>query len=352
MKIAALWEVLHPRPEFQPRLIHTGQHFSPEMSQFFFDNLGLPQPDVRLEIGPGSATAQTAAILVGLESEWARHRPDAVVVVGDVTSTAAAALVAARLGIPAAHVEAGLRSFDREMPEELNRLITDSLCEFLFASEQSGVDNLKAEGIAGDRIFFAGNVMIDTLLRFRHRAGSSRILEQLGARPGSYALATLHRPSNVDDSQALTGLVAALTDLAGRMPVIFPVHPRTRQRLESFGLSTGAITMCDPLGYLDFVRLMEQARLVLTDSGGIQEETTVLGVPCLTLRNNTERPATLTHGTNKLIGNDPARILEAAEEILAGHAVFPQGPPAGWDGRAGVRIAEFLLERLSGAARA
>jgi UDP-N-acetylglucosamine 2-epimerase (non-hydrolysing) len=345
MKIAPLLDEAARRPALRMRLVHTGQHYSAEMSDSFFRELGMRDPDINLGVGGGSHTAQTSALMQRLEPEFAANRPDVLLVVGDVNSTMAASLVAAKMGIPIAHVEAGLRSFDRRMPEEINRLVTDVLSDYLFASEPSGVANLAAEGIPRERVFLVGNVMIDTLLRFRDRAAQERVVERLGLRRREYAVATLHRPSNVDDDAQLRLLLDLLKEVAERLPVVFPAHPRTRNRLEALGLDAGKVILTQPLGYLEFLRLTDQARLVLTDSGGIQEETTILRVPCLTLRENTERPATIEKGTNRLVGTDPAQIRKAAFEAL--DAPFPpaaEGPEL-WDGNASGRILD-VLERI------
>jgi UDP-N-acetylglucosamine 2-epimerase (non-hydrolysing) len=348
VKMAPILEEAGLRSNFQYRLIHTGQHYSPEMSASFFDELKMPAPDVNLEIGSGSHAAQTAAAMLGLEAELNADRPDLVLVAGDVNSTMAAALVASKLGIPVAHVEAGLRSFDRRMPEETNRLVTDVLSDYLFASEPSGVTNLLAEGVARDKIFLVGNVMIDTLMRFRDKAAQTGILERLGVTSKSYAVATLHRPSNVDGMEHLLSLVDMLTKLSRHLPVVFPVHPRTRERMESAGIVDCGLTLTEPLGYLEFLRLTSEARLVLTDSGGIQEETTILQVPCLTMRENTERPITVEQGTNRLVGMDSKNILQAALDTLAAPPrALP--PPDLWDGRASVRILDILERTLAGA---
>jgi UDP-N-acetylglucosamine 2-epimerase (non-hydrolysing) len=345
MKMSALVAEFRRRPGFQTSLIHTGQHFSPEMSQTFFDELDLPKPDLNLGIAGGTLVTQTAEIMTQLERVFVESRPDMVLVVGDVTSTISAALVAARLGIPLAHVEAGLRSFDRRMPEEINRIVTDTLADFLFVTEPSGVKNLVAEGVAAERIHLVGNVMIDTLLRFRTRASRSDVVERLGLKPKRYAVVTLHRPSNVDNPAHLRGLLHALTELAAQLPVVFPVHPRTRGTIEAAGLDVSRLLLTPPLGYLEFLRLMSEARLVLTDSGGIQEETTILRVPCLTLRENTERPITIEKGTNRLIGANPDRILRAAMECL-GREGAPAETPELWDGQASGRIATVLEEAM------
>jgi UDP-N-acetylglucosamine 2-epimerase (non-hydrolysing) len=345
IKIASIMLELGRRSHLHGRLIHTGQHFSPEMSDSFFRDLGLPQPDEYLGIGPGTQTEQTATMMKALEQSFTRRRPDLVLVVGDVTSTLAATLVAVKMEIPVAHVEAGLRSFDRKMPEEINRLVTDTLSDYLFVSEPSGVRNLRAEGVLDQRIFFVGNVMIDTLLRFRERAAKSDIRERLGVEPKSYALATLHRPSNVDDPARLRAMTLLLTQIAERLPVIFPIHPRTQKRMREAELATPGLILTPPLGYLDFLCLMADAHLVMTDSGGIQEETTILNVPCLTLRENTERPVTVELGTNRLVGTDPEKALTAALEILDLPAKTSQIPEF-WDGRAGCRIIEILESKI------
>ncbi len=345
IKMAALIHETERRPRFSYELIHTGQHFSPEMSQQFFDELGLPKPYHHLGISTGSQTQQTAEIMKLIEPVFEQSRPQLLLLVGDVSSTLASALAAVKLGIPIAHVEAGLRSGDRRMPEEINRIVTDAVSDYLFASEQSGIDNLRAEGVDEERIFLVGNVMIDTLLRFRDQARRSSVLSDLGLRAGAYAVATLHRPSNVDDAGQLKRLIEVLTEISRRTPVVFPVHPRTREKIETSSVSTEELHLTPPLGYLDFLELTANARLVLTDSGGIQEETTILGVPCLTLRENTERPATIHEGTNRLAGVEPAAILSAALDVL-------ENPPAAgstpklWDGKASSRILDALEDRL------
>jgi UDP-N-acetylglucosamine 2-epimerase (non-hydrolysing) len=341
MKVAPIVAQLRLRPCFSARLIHTGQHYSPEMSDSFFRDLRLPPPDINLNVGGGSRISQTAQILAKLEEVFTADRPDLVLVVGDVTSTVAAAVGATQMGIPVAHVEAGLRSFDRGMPEEINRVVTDAVSDYLFASEPSGVRNLQAEGASPHRIHFVGNVMIDSLLASRERAMSSAILECMQLQRRQYALVTLHRPSNVDDADRLERLWRMLVELAETIPVVFPVHPRTRQRVNELGLPSGRIVATDPLGYLDFMRLMMDARMVLTDSGGIQEETTILDVPCLTLRENTERPITIEQGTNQLVGVDPEVVLRAALETLEREPAAHHTPEL-WDGRASERIVDIL----------
>ena len=342
MKIAPLLHEMRSRPSLTSLLVHTGQHYDEKMSKLFFEQLHIPRPDVDLEVGSGSHAVQTAEVMRRFEPVLLEHRPDVVLVVGDVNSTLACALTAVKLGIEVAHVEAGLRSFDRTMPEEINRLLTDAISRWLFVTEPSGVTNLKREGIPDERIYLVGNVMIDTLLRCRDRAEESGILEQLGLRSGGYGVLTLHRPANVDDPAQFAPLFAALARIAQRLPLVFPVHPRTRKSLAAIGAeTTPGVILTEPLGYLDFMKLMAHARLVLTDSGGIQEETTVLGVPCLTLRANTERPITCDEGTNQLVGLDPAAIETAALATLE----RPRGAnrvPALWDGGAAKRIVDVL----------
>ena len=340
MKIAPVLDACRARPGFVSTLVHTGQHYDEKMSRLFFDELAIPRPDVDLEVGSGSQASQTAAILARIEPILLERRPDLVLVVGDVNSTLAAALGAAKLGIAVAHVEAGLRSFDRTMPEEINRVLTDAISDLLFVTEESGVRNLEREGVAPSKVHLVGNVMIDTLLRHRARARSSDVLTRLGVAPRGYAVLTLHRPANVDDPAALRGILAPIAELARSLPVVFPVHPRTRAALSGEQGAGAGFRLVEPLGYLDFVKLMDDARIVLTDSGGIQEETTILGVPCVTLRDNTERPITITAGTNRLAGTSAEGIRRAIAEALAA-AVRPEAPPL-WDGRAAVRIAAAL----------
>ncbi len=333
-------------PQF---LVHTGQHYDERMSELFFRQLGIPEPDLNLEVGSGSHAAQTAEVMKRFEPVVLEKRPDLVVVVGDVNSTLACALVGAKLNIPVAHIEAGLRSFDRTMPEEINRVLTDAISDLLFVSERSGLVNLKREGIPDEKVHFVGNVMIDTLLLHREAADKSDILDRLGlGRQQRYVLVTLHRPSNVDDPERLAGLLRALAELARHLPVIFPIHPRTRKKAEEAGLGEelGRLLATDPLGYLEFLHLMSRAQMVITDSGGVQEETTVLDVPCLTVRQNTERPATVECGTNRLVGTDPLAMLSAAREILGGHRPASRLPEL-WDGRAALRIVEVLKARFA-----
>lgn len=328
-------------------LVHTGQHYDARMSQVFFDELGMPAPEVDLGVGSDSHARQTARIMVLFEELCLERKPTLILVAGDVNSTIAASLVAAKLGIAVGHVEAGLRSFDRTMPEEVNRVLTDHLSDLLFTTEESGNENLRREGIGEDKIRFVGNCMVDTLDRHAARAVAAAPWEKLGFEPGSYSLLTLHRPSNVDDDATLRPILEAVREVSRRLPVLFPVHPRTAQRIDGLGLQEDdSLRLLEPLPYLAFLGLMARARLVLTDSGGIQEETTALGVPCLTLRWNTERPVTLTAGTNRLVGNDPEAIRRAADEILAGSAAglatgAPARPPL-WDGRAAERIVDAI----------
>jgi len=344
MKIAPVLEACGRRPRLQSTLVHTGQHYDEKMSRLFFEELSIPRPDVDLEVGSGSQAAQTALILQRIEPLLVERRPDVVLVVGDVNSTVACGLAAVKLGIRLAHVEAGLRSFDRSMPEEINRLVTDAISDLLFVTEQSGLDNLAREGVAPEKVHFVGNVMIDTLVKHRASAERSGILERLRLASGGYAVLTLHRPANVDDAATFAGLLEPIAELSREVPVVFPVHPRTRAALAAVSSAwpVGAdVRPIEPLGYLDFLKLTSDARLVLTDSGGIQEETTILGVPCVTLRDNTERPVTITHGTNVLAGTDGPGIRDAIARARAGRAA-PASPPPLWDGRAAERIADVL----------
>lgn len=342
MKIAPLmWEIAR-RPEIAARLVHTGQHYDQKMSKLFFEQLQIPRPDIDLEVGSGSHAVQTAEVMKRFEPVLLADRPDAVVVVGDVNSTLACALVSVKLGIPVAHVEAGLRSFDRSMPEEINRILTDSISQWLFVSEASGTENLRREGVAGERIHFVGNVMIDTLIACQDQFDQAR-LDGIDVPPDSYAVLTLHRPSNVDDPATLRGLLGAVEQIQRELPIVFPVHPRTRKALSDLQIQLPNVRLTEPLGYLEFMKLVRDARLVLTDSGGIQEETTYLGVPCITLRDNTERPSTVEEGTNVLVGNDPERIVAAARQTLRGRANGHRIPEL-WDGQAAKRILDVLTE--------
>ena len=350
MKIAPLVEEMRRYPDIRQRLLHTGQHYDEAMSQVFFDELGIPRPDIYLGVGSGSHAEQTARVMVGFEQVLLEERPDVVVVVGDVNSTLACAITAAKVGVPLAHVEAGLRSFDRRMPEEINRIVTDALADFLFTTSREANENLRREGISEEKVFFVDNVMIDTLLQHRERARTLGTPARFGLQAGRYALLTLHRPSNVDDPVVFSGILDALAQIQTALSILFPVHPRTAQRLCDFGFAERLaaapnLRLVEPLGYLEFLDLMMHAWVILTDSGGIQEETTILGIPCLTLRENTERPVTITEGTNTLVGSDPARIIAEVRRILAGESKAGRIPEL-WDGRAAGRIVAVLRERL------
>jgi UDP-N-acetylglucosamine 2-epimerase (non-hydrolysing) len=339
MKVKPVMDALERRGA-EVVLVHTGQHYDAAMNDVFFTDLGIRPPDHFLGAGSGSHAAQSARVMTAFEPLVAELGPDVVVVVGDVNSSMACALVTAKSGALLAHVEAGLRSRDWTMPEEVNRVVTDRVSDYLFAPSQDGVTNLRAEGYRHDQIHLVGNVMVDTLLANVDRALARDVLARLGLTPGEYGLVTLHRPANVDDPAVLGPMLSALDEVARRCPLVLPAHPRAAERLRGWGLSD-RVQIIPPAGYLDFIALEASARLVLTDSGGVQEETTVLGVPCLTLRDNTERPITLTEGTNQLVGRDPERIIKTAVSVL--EAPPPRLAPALWDGRAGERIAEVLL---------
>ena len=336
---------LKTRKHVVQTLIHTGQHYDANMSDVFFEQLGIAAPDVNLAVGSGTNARQTAEIMTRLEPVLLEGRPDIVLdivlVYGDVNSTVAAALVCAKLGVRVGHVEAGLRSFDRTMPEEINRLVTDQLADMLFTPSEDGDVNLQKEGIPAERIFRVGNVMIDSLVRLLP-AAQSQNRNGLPKRPaGRYALVTLHRPANVDDGEILKRILQSLLEVSRDLSVIFPAHPRTRKRIADFGLHADQLQIVDPLSYLEFLGMQSRATVVITDSGGIQEETTYLGVPCLTLRENTERPITVSLGTNVLVGRDPEKLRVELSRILAGHAKKGSIPPL-WDGHAGERIAALL----------
>jgi UDP-N-acetylglucosamine 2-epimerase (non-hydrolysing) len=351
MKIAPIVGELARHPGLvESRLVHTGQHYDAAMSEVFFGQLGIPRPDVDLGVGSESHARQTAAIMTAFEPVVLDWRPDMVLVVGDVNSTIACALVASKLGVQVAHVEAGLRSFDRQMPEEINRILTDRLSDLLFVTERSGVENLRREGIAEDRIHLVGNVMIDTLLAHRESAHALDVPARLGLQPQGYGVLTLHRPSNVDDLAVLERLFRAIGVVAADVPLVFPAHPRTRPMLAKSPaiqrlVEDGRIRLHDPLGYLEFLGLTAASRVVLTDSGGIQEETTVLGVPCLTLRTSTERPVTISEGTNRLVGTEPADIIAGWNAIKAGGGTARV--PEYWDGQAARRIVDILLRHAA-----
>ena len=345
VKIGPLLREMRRHPAITPTLVHTGQHYDEAMSRQFFGDLDLPVPDHDLQVGSGSHAVQTAEVMRRLEPVLTASRPDAVLVVGDVNSTLAATLTAVKLGIPVVHVEAGLRSFDRTMPEEINRVLTDAVADVLFITEEGARANLLREGAAPEKIHFVGNVMADALLASRMRWSASTIVERLRLTGRPFAVLTLHRPANVDDPDVLDELLGALRTIGRRLPIVFPVHPRVRARLGADATEAGAtrgLVCLPPLGYLDFVALMSRARLVLTDSGGIQEETTMLGVPCLTLRQNTERPVTVSQGTNRVVGTRPDTVVAEAFRTLD-DPPRPVGPPPLWDGAAARRIVDVLL---------
>ena len=349
MKVAPIWRALRAR-QMPAELVHTGQHFDEAMSAVFFRDLGMAEPDVRLESGGGTHAEQAAAVLVGVERHLLAKRPGAVVVVGDVTSTMAAALAAAKLGIPVVHVEAGLRSRDWTMPEEINRVITDRISDLMLTTSRDADENLAREGVDPARVRFVGNVMIDSLHYARSRPTGA--LARFGLQAGGYALATLHRPANVDTREALASTLDALAAISARLPLLFPVHPRTLARAGSLGLAermraTPGLLPIEPLGYNDFVTLMSSARLVATDSGGIQEETTALGIACLTMRQGTERPVTVTEGTNVIVGLDREKIAAAVDDVLAGRGKRGR-VPEGWDGQAADRVAGAIDRLLAG----
>ncbi|UCE06469.1 MAG: UDP-N-acetylglucosamine 2-epimerase (non-hydrolyzing) [bacterium] len=350
MKIAPIHRIMKTSEKIDPILVHTGQHYDDIMSKIFFVDLGLPEPDVYLGVGSGTHAQQTGAIMVELEKIVLDLKPNLVLVVGDVNSTMAAALVASKLHIPIAHVEAGLRSFDRSMPEEINRKVTDALADFLFITEVSGRKNLLREGIPAEKIYFVGNVMIDSLMSHLKQAQKSNIVARLNLDHQSYALLTLHRPSNVDDRVTFNNILNSLEQIQKQIPIIYPIHPRSRKMLDQFQFASRIKKMTnfkltDPLGYFDFLRLMENAKFVLSDSGGIQEETTVLGIPCLTLRKNTERPITVELGTNVVVGTDTEKIVAESFKILSGQSKKGGIPPL-WDGNAARRIVDILEHGL------
>jgi len=329
------------------RLVHTGQHYDPKLSETFFEELGIPKPDVNLEVGSGTQAEQTAGIMLGFEKELMAHPSDLVIVVGDVTSTMACSITAKKLNTKVAHIEAGIRSFDLTMPEEINRMVTDSITDLFFTTSPFANENLRKAGVPEDRIFYVGNVMIDTLLANRHRFIKPAVWGEKGLKEKEYIVITLHRPVNVDDPENLHQLLEAITDASGEVPVIFPVHPRTLKVLNSHAPSQSrplapSLHLTEPMGYLEFNYLVEKAFAVITDSGGITEETTVMGVPCMTLRDSTERPETCTVGTNELLGTDPAAIKPAMKKLFAGQWK-KGGIPELWDGHAAERIVEVLL---------
>jgi len=351
MKAAPLIKNLRENePTLEAILIHTGQHYDRQLSELFFEQLGLPEPEIFLKVGSASHAEQTAKIMMEMEKVFLDLKPDLLVVFGDVNSTLASAIVSAKMGIKIAHVEAGLRSFDSTMPEEINRMVTDRLSDYLFVTEVSGVRNLKNEGVASDKIFFTGNIMIDSLVSNLEKAHSSNILNDLSLEPKKYATFTLHRPSNVDDSNILSGMLRVIAAVGAQMPVVFPCHPRTKKRIEEFGLMSevpnGNVRVIEPLGYLDFLKLQADSRIVLTDSGGVQEETTYLRIPCVTMRENTERPVTVDVGSNILCGSDPERIINTTWAILNGREK-KSAIPKFWDGQTSNRIVKVLKTKLA-----
>ena len=358
MKIAPITDELK-KLGVSHKIVHTGQHYDYRMARLFFEDLGLPKPDINLNVGSGTHAAQTAEVMSRLDPVLVEENPSLIIVVGDVNSTVAATITAVKRGIPVAHIEAGLRSFDRTMPEEINRMLTDSISDIHFTTEQSANENLAKEGISAERIEFVGNTMIDTLLKHVKRASSSSILEELCIRSKEYGVATLHRPSNVDSREHLENILGALNEIAADLPIIFPAHPRTRKYIADFGLGHlvsessnrhSGVHMIEPLGYLDFLKLMKEARIVFTDSGGIQEETTVLELPCLTLRENTERPVTITAGTNTLVGTDREKIVVEARRRLDEGSMRLHARPPLWDGHAAERIVAAIYSRIGGGA--
>jgi UDP-N-acetylglucosamine 2-epimerase (non-hydrolysing) len=349
MKIAPIVREMDKYEYLEHILLHTGQHYDDAMSKVFFEDLALPKPDIDLGVGSGSHAVQTAKVMVEFETVVNERKPDLVVVVGDVNSTLACSLVAVKLGVPVAHVEAGLRSFDRSMPEEINRIVTDALSDLLFTTELSANHNLEREGIQKEKIHFVGNVMIDTLLYCTNKVQESSIIDTLNLISGEFALLTLHRPSNVDVKETFEKVISALEKIQKQIQIIFPMHPRTKARISEFGMAEKFERMTnfvvtEPLGYLDFLNLESNCKFVLTDSGGLQEETTVLGIPCLTLRENTERPVTITEGTNILVGTDPEKIIEESTKILSGKGKSGRIPKF-WDGKAAERIVEIICRQ-------
>ncbi|MBU0672785.1 MAG: UDP-N-acetylglucosamine 2-epimerase (non-hydrolyzing) [Candidatus Margulisbacteria bacterium] len=343
MKVAPMSREFAKYPkQFQHLILHTGQHYDANMSKVFFEELSIPKPDIYLGIGSGGHGEQTGKIMIEFEKICVQEKPDLILVYGDVNSTVAAALVAVKLHIPIGHVEAGLRSFDRAMPEEINRILTDSISDYLFTPSPDGDVNLRKEGVAKNKIFMVGDIMVDSLVFNRKKAAKLSVLPSLNLSPGAYALLTLHRPSNVDSQENMSRIFKALKVIGKKIPIVFPVHPRTKKMLDRFGLTkVPGIELVSPLGYLEFLNLMMNCKFVLSDSGGIQEETTVLGIPCLTLRDTTERPITLTHGTNTLVWHNPKKIIAEANKILRGQAKKGRLPDF-WDGKTAKRIVKIL----------
>lgn len=348
MKLAPLIDEIKKYKEIDHLLVHTGQHYDAEMSKVFFEDLQLPKPDINLEVGSGTYGQQIGNIIMKLEKVFIKEKPDLVIVVGDVNSTFAGALIAKQLKIKVAHVEAGLRSFDLTMPEEINRILTDRISDFLFTTEKSGDINLLNEGVSKDKIFFVGNVMIDTLLKHREKASKSKILEKLNIKKNEYCILTLHRPSNVDNRENFENVLFILEKIQEKIKIIFSIHPRTKKNMQLFDLNERIKNMknliiTEPLGYLDFLNLMANSKFVLTDSGGIQEETTVLGVPCITVRDTTERPITVEKGTNMLVSTDKAKIIEVCNKLIEETKINDKIPNY-WDGKASKRIIDIILK--------
>jgi UDP-N-acetylglucosamine 2-epimerase (non-hydrolysing) len=349
IKIAPLYRAFEKKKDiFQHLICHTGQHFDQNMSKIFFEQLEMPEPDFNLGVGSGTHADQTARIMIEFEKIMNQEKPDLILVPGDVNSTLACSVVASKMGIKIGHVEAGLRSYDRDMPEEINRIVTDVLSDYLFVSEESGMINLKKEGVPDEKVYFVGNIMIDSLVHFLPSIEKSGILDELGLEPDGYTLMTFHRPSNVDYATSLGELVGMLNRLAEKTKLVFPMHPRTRKNLENHGYRDSLnknILLLEPIGYIDFLALTRSAELVITDSGGIQEETTFLGVQCITVRNNTERPVTVTVGSNQLIGTEYDAVEKAAVEVLDGHLKKGSIPEL-WDGHTADRIVEIIEKNL------
>ena len=347
IKIAPLYrEFQKHKDQIQHLICHTGQHFDKKMSDIFFEELKLPAPDFYLGVGGGSHTEQTAKIMLSFEKVVIEEKPDLIIVVGDVNSTLACSLVAKKLFVPIAHVESGLRSFDREMPEEINRIVTDVIADYLFVSEKSGLVNLQNEGIAKEKVFFVGNIMIDSLVNFLSQINNSKILNELKIGKNDYILVTFHRPRNVDSRKYLEKLVNFLNNIAKKKKVVFPIHPRTKKNMEKFGFNfNDNVILIEPVGYIEFLTLLRNAFLVITDSGGIQEETTYLGVQCITVRDNTERPSTVEIGTNQLIGTDLDKVETVANEILSGK-VKKGNIPELWDGKTAGRIVDIIIRKM------
>ena len=349
MKVAPIHRAFHNyRDKVNHLVCHTGQHYDEKMSKIFFEDLGMPHPDFYLGVGSGSHAEQTAKVMIEFEKILLGEKPELIIVVGDVNSTIACSLVATKLNIKTAHVEAGLRSFDRKMPEEINRILTDSISDFLFVSEESGLKNLKKEGIADSKVFFVGNVMIDSLIHHLTKSESSDVMKEYNLEPSKFILVTLHRPSNVDSEDFAKELLQLFNALSEKRKIIFPIHPRTKKNFLNFGFKpeNDKILLTDPIGYIDFLSLTKNAELIITDSGGIQEESTYLGVQCITVRNNTERPVTVNVGTNHLAGRDLKKVEEVALNILSGNKKKGKIPEL-WDGKTAERIAEILVKKIA-----